>query len=166
MPTCTWRVCAPVPAVPATRCSRAWPMRLRSTRFSGFVRLRLIAALRRFRRGTLRFAEEEAWIEHWLALVDRTFAVCPEAACEVVATAALVRGYSDTYRRGLANWHSIMADVVEPMLAGALPRAQFAAAVLQARIAANKDQAGAALRASIAAIGRLASDAAEAKAAH
>ncbi len=145
------------------RGDRAWPMKLRSTRFSGFVRLRLIAALRRFRRGTLRFAEEEAWIARWLDLVDRTFAVCPEAASEVVATAALVRGYSDTYRRGLANWHSIMTEVVEPMLEGALPRAQFAAAVLQARIAANKDPAGAALRATIAAIGRLASDAAAAQ---
>jgi len=140
------------------RGDRSWAMRLRSTRFSGFVRLRLLAGLRRWRRRTLRFAEEEAWVRHWLELVDRTLAVCPEAAREVVATAALVRGYADTYRRGLANWHRIMAEVVEPMLAGALPRAQFAEAVLQARIAASKDPAGTALRATIAAIGRLAAD--------
>ena len=140
------------------RGDRSWAMRLRSTRFSGFVRLRLLAGLRRWRRRTLRFAEEEAWVRHWLELVDRTLAVCPEAAREVVATAALVRGYADTYRRGLANWHRIMAEVVEPMLAGALPRAQFAEAVLQARIAASKDPAGTALRATLAAIGRLAAD--------
>jgi indolepyruvate ferredoxin oxidoreductase, beta subunit len=143
------------------RGDRAWAMKLRSTRFSGFVRLRLLAALRRWRRRTLRFAEEETFTAHWLRLVDRTLGVCPEAAQEVVATAGLVRGYADTYRRGLANWHSIAVDVVEPMLAGRLPVAQFATAVLQARIAANKDPEGAALGATIAALQRLAVEGAQ-----
>jgi indolepyruvate ferredoxin oxidoreductase beta subunit len=73
----------------------------------------------------------------------------------VVAAAGLVRGYSDTYRRGLASFAQIAAEVVEPMLAGRLPQAQFADAVLQARLAAAKDPTGAALRATIAALGAL-----------
>ena len=44
--------------------------------------------------------------------------------------------------------------MVEPRLAGALPRAQFADAVLQARLAAVKDPEGEALADTIAAINR------------
>ena len=47
-----------------------------------------------------------------------------------------------------------MDEVVEPMLAGRLPRAHFADAVLQARLAASKDPEGEALEATIAAIHR------------
>ncbi len=54
----------------------------------------------------------------------------------------LVRGYADTYKRGLANWTTIMERVVEPMLAGDLPRVHFADAVLQARLAASQGPRG------------------------
>ena len=141
-------------ALTRVRHDRAWALKIRTTRLSGFLRLRLLAALRRWRPRTLRFAEENAWIERWLGLVERTLAVSPAAAREVVATASLVRGYADTYQRGLANWTRIMADVVEPMLAGRLPRAHFADAVLQARLAASKDPEGEALAETIAAIAR------------
>ncbi len=132
----------------------SWPLKIRTTRLSGFLRLRLLAGLRRWRPRTLRFAEEEAWVERWLSLVERTLAADPAAAREVVATAALVRGYADTYKRGLANWTRIMGEIVEPMLAGRLPRAHFADAVLQARIAASKDPEGEALADTISAIRR------------
>lgn len=95
-------------------------------------------------------------MERWLALIERTLPVSPAAAREVVATAVLVRGYADTYKRGLASWTGIMDGVVEPMLAGALPRAHFADAVLQARLAASKDPEGEALAQTIAAITRTA----------
>ena len=137
------------------RGDRSWPLKLRTTRFSGFVRLRLLAALRPWRPRTLGFARENAWVERWLGLVDRTLAVCPLAAREVVATAGLVRGYAETYRRGLISWNRIAEGVVEPMLSGALPRAHFADAVMQARLAATKDPEGAALEATIAAIWRM-----------
>jgi indolepyruvate ferredoxin oxidoreductase beta subunit len=137
----------------------SWPLKIRTTRPSGFLRLRMLAALRRWRPRTLRFAEEEAWVERWLDLVVRTLAADPAAAREVVATAALVRGYADTYKRGLANWSRIMGEVVEPGLAGQLPRAQLADALLQARLAASKDPEGEALADTIAAIRRAASTA-------
>jgi indolepyruvate ferredoxin oxidoreductase, beta subunit len=141
-------------ALQRVRRNRAWPLKITTTRLSGFLRLKVLAALKRWRPRTLRFAEEEAWVERWLKLVERTLAVNPAAAHEVVASAALVRGYADTYKRGLTNWCNIMDGVVEPMLAGRLPRAHFADAVLQARLAASKDPEGQALEATIAAIRR------------
>ena len=139
-------------ALARVRHDRAWPLKVTTTRLSGFLRLKALAALKVWRPRTLRFAEEEAWVERWLALIERTLAVSPAAAREVVATAALVRGYADTYKRGLANWTRIMGSVVEPMLAGRLPRAHFADAMLQARLAASKDPEGEALAETIAAI--------------
>ena len=78
-----------------------------------------------------------------------------DAARELVATAALVRGYSDTYKRGLMNWDRIATQVVEPMLARHLPTEHFADAVMQARLAASKDPEGDALAETIAAIHRV-----------
>lgn len=128
---------------------RAFAMTVRTTRLSGFLRLKALAGLRRWRPKTLRFTEEQAWRTRWLALIERTLAVDPAAAREVVALAALVRGYGDTYRRGAANFDRIVGDLVEPALAGALPRGLFADAVLQARLAASKDPEGIALGATL-----------------
>lgn len=139
-------------ALAHVRHDLSWPLKVRTTRFSGFLRLRLLAGLKFWRPRTLRFAEEETWIERWLELVEQTLAVDQAAAREVIASAALVRGYADTYKRGLANWARIMEAVVEPGLSGALPRTQFADAILQARLAAVKDPEGEALARTIAAI--------------
>ena len=130
----------------------SWPLRVRSTRLSGFLRLWALAALKRWRPHTLKFAEEEAWVRRWLDLVDRAYAVDPLAAREVVATAALVRGYAETYTRGRANWTRIATAVIEPALMGRLAGVAFADAVLQARLAASKDPEGDALAATIEAI--------------
>ena len=62
-------------ALARVRHDRSWPLKVRTTRFSGFLRLRLLAGLKFWRPRTLRFAEEEAWIERWLGLVERTLAV-------------------------------------------------------------------------------------------
>ena len=143
-------------ALARVRHDRSWPLKVRTTRFSGFLRLKLLASLKFWRPRTLRFAEEDAWIERWLALVEQALAVDPAAAREVIASAALVRGYADTYKRGLDNWTRIMEAVVEVGLSGALPRAQFADAILQARLAAVKDPEGEVLAKTIAAIGNAA----------
>jgi indolepyruvate ferredoxin oxidoreductase, beta subunit len=144
-------------ALRRVRHDRSWPLKVTTTRFSGFLRLKFLATLKAWRPRTLRFAEEEAWIERWLGLIERALAVDPAAASEVVASAALVRGYADTYKRGLANWDRIMDEVVAPALAGGLPRNQFADAVLQARLAAAKDPEGPALSQTLAAIAKAAS---------
>lgn len=144
-------------ALDRVRHDRSWPLKVRTTRAFGFLRLKLLAGLKSWRPRTLRFAEEDAWVERWLSLVQRSLSIDPDAAREVVASAALVRGYADTYKRGLANWNRIMDDVVALGLDGRLPRGRFADAVLQARLAAQKDPEGHALSQTIAAIGRAAS---------
>ena len=142
-------------AVSCVRPDRAWPLKVTTTRPSGFLRLKLLAALKPWRPRTLRFADEAAWLERWLGLIDRTLAVSPSAALEIVSSAALVRGYGETYLRGRTSWTKIMERVVEPMLAGRLPRSHFADAVLQARLAASKEPDGAVLDDTIAAINRM-----------
>lgn len=131
---------------------RALAMTVKTTRLSGFLRLKTLAALRRWRPKTLRFAEEQAWRSRWLALIERALEVDPAAAREIVALAAIVRGYGDTYRRGSRNFDRIVAEIIEPGLVGKHPRAILADAVLQARIAASKDPEGAALSATLIAI--------------
>lgn len=123
----------------------SFPMKVRTTRFGGFIRLKMLSSLRGWRPRTLRYAEEQAWIERWLGLVERVLAADPQAAREFVETARLVKGYGETYRRGHHNWNRIVDEVVEPFLAGELPPPQFADAVLQARLAALADPDGARL---------------------
>ena len=96
---------------------------MRTTGVGGFLRLKLLAGLRRWRPRTLRYAEEQAWIERWLSLVERALAVDAHVAREVVETARLVKGYGETYKRGHANWNRIADEVIEPLLAGRLPGA-------------------------------------------
>src|SRR5262245_15239419 len=134
------------------RRDRGWSLKVRSSRLSGFLRLRALAALRGWRPRTLKFAEEEAWVRRWLDLVERSYALDPAAAREVVATAGLVKGYAETYKRGLANWNRIASAVIEPALGGRLAGIAFADAVLQARLAASKDPEGEALGRTIDAI--------------
>jgi indolepyruvate ferredoxin oxidoreductase beta subunit len=118
------------------------PMRIRTTGIAGPVLLKLLASLRRWRPRSLKYADEQAWIERWLALVTRALQQDPAAAHEVVLTANLVKGYGDTYKRGQHNWALIAARVIEPMLAGKLPVGHFADSIMQARLAALADPDG------------------------
>ncbi len=121
---------------------RSVKMKVSTTSVSGFLRLRLLAGLRWWRPRTLRHAEETAWVERWLDLAERALALDAEAAKAVVASAALVKGYGETMKRGLKNWSLLASFVIEPFLEGKLPRDQFANAVTQGRIAALADPEG------------------------
>jgi len=125
--------------------SKSFPMNVTATRFGGFIKLKFLSSLRGWRPRSFRYSEEQAWIERWLDLVDRTLDADPAAAREVIATAGLVKGYSDTYKRGHRNWRLIAERVIEPALDGRLPAGMFADAVLNARLAALKDPEGSAL---------------------
>jgi indolepyruvate ferredoxin oxidoreductase beta subunit len=122
------------------------------TRPLGFLRLRLLAGLRWWRPRTLKHAEEHAWIADWLTLVERALPLGPGLACEVAETARLVKGYAATDVRGRANWRRLVGAIVEPALAGALPPDMAADALLQARLAAQKDPDGDALDRVLAAV--------------
>ncbi len=124
---------------------KSFPMKVRTTRFGGFIRLKLLSSLRGWRPRTLRYAEEQAWTEQWLGLIERALSADLQAAREFVETARLVKGYGETYKRGHYNWNRIVNEIVEPFLSGELPQPQFADAVLQARLAALADPDGARL---------------------
>ncbi len=84
-----------------------------TTSLRWFIVLWVLASLRRWRRGSLRYGHEQARIEDWLALV-RT--ATPAAALELVMCQRLIKGYGDTFARGLSNY----ARIVDRYRAGGL----------------------------------------------
>jgi indolepyruvate ferredoxin oxidoreductase beta subunit len=103
-----------------------------------FLMLSMLASLRRWRRKTLRYQMEQARIEEWLDLVR---AAGPETALELVKCQRLIKGYGDTFARGLGNY----AKIIERYRAGL-----DAAGVRRLREAALADEEGVALNAAIA----------------
>ncbi len=134
----------------------AIPMRVHTTGLWGFLQLSALASMRRIRPMSLRAAQEKAWIEDWLNLIEQALHKDPAAASEIVETAQLVRGYGDTWERGHANWRRIADEIIEPMLTGGQNEAHFADAVLQARLAAVADPDGNRLDAMIASLKQVA----------
>lgn len=82
--------------------------RIRAFSITGHVQLRVVAGLRRWRRGNLRHAEEMQHIQQWLSLAH---AVAPQdlaLATEVLRCRQLVKGYSDTHARGTSRFDRLM----------------------------------------------------------
>jgi indolepyruvate ferredoxin oxidoreductase beta subunit len=92
---------------------RRWLSRLSSGRqiststVSGFLMLRCIAMLRPWRRGTLRYQEEDQAIREWLELVQSAAGRDGPLALEIVHCQQLVRGYGDTRERGASSFAAI-----------------------------------------------------------
>ncbi len=118
------------------------PMHVTTTNVNGFLRLFLLARLRSWRRRGYRFAEEQALIERWLGAIGRAQPVGAGFAREIVLCARLLKGYSDTHRRGHANFTAILAALIEPALTAGQDAAPL---VRQAREAALADPDGVAL---------------------
>lgn len=126
---------------------RRWVERLtnkgrvvQTSSIGGFLLLYALAGLRRWRRGSLRFAVENARIEAWLKAVHAAARSDPALALEIVRCQRLVKGYSDTHERGVRNFERLMAAAQR--LAG---RADAAAALARLREAALADEHGKAL---------------------
>lgn len=75
-----------------------------TTSIRWFILLWLLAAMRRWRRGTLRYIHEQRRIDTWLSLVRHA---TPDAALELVKCQRLIKGYGDTFARGLGNFERI-----------------------------------------------------------
>ena len=127
-------------------------LRVKTTTVTGFLRIRLLAALRPFRRKTYRFREETRAIEEWLGLVVQAAGREAALAFEVSECARLIKGYGDTHRRGSDNYARIVTQVIRPALAGAMTPATAADAIANARIAALADPEGERLGGVLAAI--------------
>lgn len=110
-----------------------------------FIALRLAAGLRRFRRFSLRYAEEQARIEAWLDAIRSAAPHDIAFATELARNQRLIKGYGDTFDRGLANFDKVMAATAHSSGDDA------AARVRQLREAALADDSGCALDQAIAA---------------
>ncbi len=80
---------------------------VQTTALRGYLMLWLIAGLRRWRRGTLRFAAEQQRIEAWLADIRDAAVHDLALAVEVALCQRLVKGYGDTHERGLRNFATL-----------------------------------------------------------
>lgn len=87
---------------------------LKTTSVSGFFMLWAVARMRRFRRSGYRYVEEQHNIDQWLNAVEDSAGISRAFALEVAEMARLIKGYSGTYRNGLANFNRILSDVVRP----------------------------------------------------
>ena len=81
--------------------------RIETSRLRGFLSLRLLARLRRWRRSTWRHRLEEQRIDAWCARIGRA-AGDYGAALEIIACQALVTGYGETREHGIRRFESIM----------------------------------------------------------
>lgn len=84
---------------------------INTTSLHGYLLLWTMSRLRRIRRSTLRFQLENERIESWLNRVEKAAAHNPVLAVEVARCQTVVKGYSDTHARGLANYQTLMAAV-------------------------------------------------------
>ena len=136
---------APLRAVVSRLCARGRVVE--TTSISGFLLLRTVAGMRRWRRRTLRFAEEQARIAAWLARIAAAAPSDYALACEIAECQRLVKGYGDTHARGWRNFRTLMEAAGR--LAG---RADAAATLASLRDAALADEHGERLAASVAAL--------------
>ncbi len=114
--------------------------RIRAFSLRGHLQLRVVAGLRRWRRGSLRHAEEMAHLQQWL---DLALAIAPQdlaLATEVLRCRRLVKGYSDTHARGTSRFDRLMQAA--RTLQG---REGAAGALASLREAALRDASGQAL---------------------
>ncbi|MEM5318526.1 indolepyruvate oxidoreductase subunit beta family protein [Paraburkholderia sp. JHI869] len=114
---------------------------IRTSSLGGFLLLYLLARLRRWRRGTLRYALETVRIETWLARIRALATSEPALAMEAAECQRLVKGYGDTHTRGLKNYEMLM-EVVDRYGGSLKP-----VTLRELRNAALSDEYGNALRA-------------------
>ncbi|MCH9673706.1 MAG: universal stress protein, partial [Gammaproteobacteria bacterium] len=86
-------------------------LHVKTSSISGFMMMRGLAKLRRWRRSTSRYIEEQARIEQWLVALIALLPADREVALEVAQCPTLLKGYGETHRRGIHNFEQIMGAV-------------------------------------------------------
>lgn len=120
---------------------KAWPMEIRTTTFFGFLRLKILAGLKRIRRSTLRYAREQQQIEVWLELIGQAAIFKAGFAVEIAECAGLIKGYGETHARGSANFAKIVEALIKPALANRVDASGSLAGARQAALADPEGQA-------------------------
>ena len=117
-------------------------MKLRSTTVTGFLRLRMLAGLRRWRPRSYGYtiAQQDIglWLEDIKSACDRDL----NLALEITECARLVKGYGDTFRHGSENFERIRAAIIVPALGGSIEVTRATDALVNARVAALADPDG------------------------
>jgi indolepyruvate ferredoxin oxidoreductase beta subunit len=121
--------------------------RISTTSISGFALLRAIAALKRFRRGSLRYQIENLRIEAWLKQIAEVAPRDYELAVELAECQTLVKGYGDTHERGWSSFSRLCS-----LVPGLVGEAEGAAHLRALREAALADDSGAQLERAIASL--------------
>ncbi len=109
---------------------------VKTTSIGGFLLLHAFSKLRRFRRGTYRFKRQQEMIHDWLDRVINAAVDDYEYALSIAHCIEMVRGYGDTYERGLSRYRA-MVDA-----AAGLPAAERASAMRRLHKAALADEKG------------------------
>jgi indolepyruvate ferredoxin oxidoreductase beta subunit len=129
--------------------------RISTTSIGGFALLRSIAALRRFRRGSLRYQIENQRLEAWLKLIEEIAPQNQTLAVELAECQTLVKGYGDTHERGWSSFSQLSS-----LAANLVSDPKGAARLRALREAALADDDGAQLERAIAALRNHAAEAA------
>ncbi len=87
------------------------PRTLDTTRLSSFLMLYFLASLRFMRRRTSRYVQEHLLINLWLARVRETVNKDYDLAVEIIRCQRVIKGYGETYARGLRNFNTIMTVI-------------------------------------------------------
>jgi indolepyruvate ferredoxin oxidoreductase, beta subunit len=124
---------------------------IRTGTVTGFLMLHILGGMKRWRRGTLRFQEENERIEQWLARIEGLAATNYALAVELAKAQRLVKGYGDTHERGWRNF-SALVDKLDALA----PRPDGAAVFARLQAAALADEEGKALARELAEISSVA----------
>lgn len=124
-------------------------MHIRTSSVLGYLMVRSLAWLRPWRPYSYRYAVEQQHIDAWLGRIRTAAARDMQVALEIANCAGLIKGYSDTHRRGMASFLAIMDALVDNP-ASAEPLEQ-ATAIANARDAALADSEGNSLKTNLSA---------------
>jgi len=92
-------------------------MHIRSTSLWGFLLLRGLASLRPLRPHSMRYQQEQADINRWVAAMTSCLAHAPAFAQVLAELPSVLKGYSDTQARGRASFEHLWQQFVAPALA-------------------------------------------------
>lgn len=93
-------------------------LKINSASVSGYLALRMLASFRPLRRIGHRFGEDRQRIDAWLSMIAMAAGRNAGFALEIVEVSRLIKGYGDTFDRGLANYERIRHALIDPTLAG------------------------------------------------
>jgi indolepyruvate ferredoxin oxidoreductase, beta subunit len=120
--------------------------RIRTNTVTGFLFLHALGGLKRWRRGTLRYREENARMEDWLGRIERLAPAHYDLALELARAQRLIKGYGETHERGWKNFSALLcrldALTARPDGAAVMARLHEAALADEEGVALAKELAG------------------------